>query len=104
MIKLKEDMHFYSAPSKDQPGSIVTDEALSLIDTDPRVADRRAHPRLFSESTPWRFETKLDGEFICLVLFDYPLPNGYAIQHADLLLRLPRGVPGLGAGHVLVLP
>jgi hypothetical protein len=47
----------------------------------------------FLESTAWRFETKLDDQFICLIIFDYPLPNGYALEKADLLLRLPRGFP-----------
>jgi Prokaryotic E2 family E len=49
--------------------------------------------REFLESTGWRYETKQDGEFVCLVIYAYPLPNGYATGQADLLLRLPRGFP-----------
>ncbi len=49
--------------------------------------------REFLESTGWRFDTKADGEFVCLVIYGYPLPRGYALGEADLLLRLPPGFP-----------
>lgn len=49
--------------------------------------------RAYLESKGLRFETKLDEGIICLVIYSYPLPPGYAISHADLLLRLPRGFP-----------
>ena len=44
-------------------------------------------------STGWRHELAVDGGFVCLVIYDYPLPNGYLPQQADLLLRLPQGFP-----------
>lgn len=47
----------------------------------------------FLESKGWRFETKPDGEFVALIIYDYPLPTGYALERADLLLRLPGGFP-----------
>ncbi len=47
----------------------------------------------FLQSTAWRYETKRDGEFVCLTIYDYPLPDGYARTQADLLLRLPGGFP-----------
>jgi hypothetical protein len=49
--------------------------------------------RNFLDSMGWRYETKPDGELVCLTIFDYPLPDGYAVPQADLLLRLPRGFP-----------
>ena len=45
------------------------------------------------DSTGWRFDTAIDGEFVCLIIYDYPLPSGYVPPQADLLLRLPRGFP-----------
>jgi hypothetical protein len=61
-----------------------------VTDEDPLLTDEDL---AFLASKQWRFETKLDDQFICLIIFEYPLPNGYAPPNADLLLRLPRGFP-----------
>jgi hypothetical protein len=47
----------------------------------------------FLASTGWEHELALDGQFVCLVIRNYPLPRGYQPAHADLLLRLPQGFP-----------
>lgn len=47
----------------------------------------------FLASTSWRYDLAQDGQFVFLVIYEYPLPTGYAPAHADLLLRLPQGFP-----------
>ncbi len=47
----------------------------------------------FSKSKGWRYEVKSDGQFVFLVIREYPLPTGYIPVCADLLLRLPQGFP-----------
>jgi hypothetical protein len=47
----------------------------------------------FLESKGWCYQVGSDGQFICVVIREYPLPAGYAPSCADLLLRLPQGFP-----------
>lgn len=42
-----------------------------------------------------QFRETMEGQMICVVLRDFPLPSGLRIPLADLLLRLPPGYPDI---------
>ena len=52
-------------------------------------ADDRAY---LAERFP-RFTETVDGRTLCVVLHEFPLPDGLTPAHADLLLRLAPGYP-----------
>ncbi|MBO9521915.1 MAG: hypothetical protein J7518_10305 [Nocardioidaceae bacterium] len=39
------------------------------------------------------FDLAVESGMVCLVIKDWPLPPGYTVQHADLLLRLSPTYP-----------
>lgn len=47
----------------------------------------------FLESLGLRWEAVLDGQVMCIVIYDWPLPAGYNVDVADVHLRLTAGYP-----------
>ncbi len=41
----------------------------------------------------YRWSATQEGSYVCLVIFGYRLPDGYATAETDLLMRLPAGFP-----------
>jgi hypothetical protein len=41
----------------------------------------------------YRYETFQHGAMLALIIFDFPLPSGYQIDRANLLILLPGGFP-----------
>ena len=41
------------------------------------------------------YSTEVEGGMVCVVVSRWPVPSGYNVQKADLLVRLPTGYPDL---------
>lgn len=55
-------------------------------------------------STTGRYELVADGGVLRVVLYDFPIPPGYRIQHADLNVRIDSGYPDTQIDMVYVCP
>ena len=56
---------------------------MELLQADREYLDRKR----------FRYETFLHGQFLAVVIIDFPLPPGYQVVSTDLLILLPGGFP-----------
>lgn len=47
----------------------------------------------FLERKGWTHEVAVEGGVVCLVVTAWPVPSGYNVDRADVLIHLPGGYP-----------
>lgn len=69
-----------------------------------RQFDLPAQDTAFLESTGLRWETVKDGNVMRVIIYDYPIPEGYNVVKADIYIRLSDQYPDNELDMIYVSP